>query len=123
MMLAISYNKHILLQAIKSFSRAIHLNPAEKELWEEDLQWAWSLLQKKQQLDEERRSQQNVGRIKITPVVDPGEFVESEEEEVGDREVDIYRNYGNKKQEKEGHSEGVKRLPTDYVQMRDPDPI
>ncbi|XP_003728867.1 tetratricopeptide repeat protein 33 [Strongylocentrotus purpuratus] len=29
--------------AVKSFSRAVHMNPAEPTLWEEDLSWAYSL--------------------------------------------------------------------------------
>lgn len=33
-------------QAIKSFSKACHLNPSEIELWREDLEWACSLRKK-----------------------------------------------------------------------------
>ncbi|XP_035221009.1 tetratricopeptide repeat protein 33-like [Stegodyphus dumicola] len=34
-----------------SFSKAIHLNPSEKELWEDDLKWTLTLLEKKSKLD------------------------------------------------------------------------
>ncbi|XP_078657097.1 tetratricopeptide repeat protein 33-like [Branchiostoma floridae x Branchiostoma belcheri] len=38
--------------AISNFSKAIHLNPAcSKELWEDDLKWACSLLEEKKELE------------------------------------------------------------------------
>ena len=36
------------LQALRSFSIAVHLNPTDKELWTEDLKWATELLLKKE---------------------------------------------------------------------------
>ncbi|GFR31118.1 tetratricopeptide repeat protein 33 [Trichonephila clavata] len=36
-----------------SFSKAIHLNPSETELWEEDLKWTLSLIEEKSKLDAE----------------------------------------------------------------------
>ena len=36
--------------AVKSFQRALHLNPADQELRKEDLDWALSLLRSKHQL-------------------------------------------------------------------------
>ncbi|GFY62341.1 tetratricopeptide repeat protein 33 [Trichonephila inaurata madagascariensis] len=36
-----------------SFSKAIHLNPSETELWEEDLKWTLSLIEEKAKLDAE----------------------------------------------------------------------
>ena len=35
------------VQALTNFKKAIHLNPSERELWEEDLHWAANLLEKK----------------------------------------------------------------------------
>lgn len=35
------------MQALTNFKRAIHLNPSKRELWEDDLHWAASLLEKK----------------------------------------------------------------------------
>ena len=35
------------MQAIKNFCKAIHINPEECELWEEDLKWACTLRQEK----------------------------------------------------------------------------
>lgn len=37
--------------AQKSISRAIHLYPAEKELWDQDLKWIYSLCKEKKQRD------------------------------------------------------------------------
>ncbi|XP_067038739.1 tetratricopeptide repeat protein 33-like [Acropora muricata] len=34
---------------VKSFSKAIHLNPDELEMWTEDLRWAWKLRDQKRQ--------------------------------------------------------------------------
>ena len=36
--------------AVKSFQRALHLNPADQELRRDDLEWAVSLLRNKEQL-------------------------------------------------------------------------
>ncbi|XP_071502117.1 tetratricopeptide repeat protein 33-like [Diadema antillarum] len=49
--------------AIKSFSRAIHINPAERDLWESDLQWAWSLQRRaKKRRKGQRQYQEDVGK-------------------------------------------------------------
>ncbi|GIY86069.1 tetratricopeptide repeat protein 33 [Caerostris extrusa] len=39
-----------------SFSKAIHLNPIERELWDEDLKWTLSLLEEKSKLDAENEN-------------------------------------------------------------------
>ena len=44
------------LQAITSFSKAIHLNPTESELWEEDLKWARFLLSEKLEMSPEKKA-------------------------------------------------------------------
>ncbi|XP_022087818.1 tetratricopeptide repeat protein 33-like isoform X3 [Acanthaster planci] len=40
--------------AITSFSKAIHLNPTDFELWEEDLKWACFLLKQKHEMNSEK---------------------------------------------------------------------
>ena len=53
-----------MLQALKSFQRAIHLNPSVKEVWEEDLKWAYQLLLKKKTLSEsETEAESHAGPI------------------------------------------------------------
>ena len=42
--------------AVRSFERALHLNPADQELREDDLQWAVSLLREKQRQESEETS-------------------------------------------------------------------
>jgi len=41
----------ICIQALKSFSRAIHINPASTELREDDLMWAAELVHRKASVD------------------------------------------------------------------------
>ncbi|KAG7163123.1 Tetratricopeptide repeat protein 33-like, partial [Homarus americanus] len=41
-------------QAVKTFSRAVHIRPDQQELWREDLQWAVGLLKKYQEIEVER---------------------------------------------------------------------
>ena len=48
----------IILKAKKSFSKAIHLNPAIEELWEEDLKWTIELIKKKNKLKKEEEESQ-----------------------------------------------------------------
>ena len=47
--------------AVKSFERAVHLNPADEELRRDDLDWAVSLLRDKQKLDDGETSQTSLG--------------------------------------------------------------
>lgn len=39
----IYFLKYFVFQAVRSFSKAILLNPTDEELWKEDLQWAFSV--------------------------------------------------------------------------------
>jgi hypothetical protein len=59
----------LVFQAVKSFSRAIHLYPADEDLWKEDLLWAKSLL------DEHHRMQAEITEEKagctVTEICDP----------------------------------------------------
>lgn len=60
---------YVALQAVKSFSRAIHLYPADEELWKEDLMWSRSLLDQHQKLVLEQATE-NQG-CTVTEVQDP----------------------------------------------------
>ncbi|XP_055934357.1 tetratricopeptide repeat protein 33-like [Argiope bruennichi] len=51
-----------------SFSKAIHLNPIEKELWEEDLKWTLSLIEEKAKLDAEVATQVEK-EVKLEPIL------------------------------------------------------
>jgi len=58
-------------QAIKSFSRAIHLNPTSEELWQDDLMWAVDLLNKRSFLaDQTARLLKAESGCKITEIID-----------------------------------------------------
>ncbi|XP_038048673.1 tetratricopeptide repeat protein 33-like [Patiria miniata] len=46
--------------AVSSFSKAIHLNPCDNELWEEDLKWACSLLREKQRMNLDTKGEDNL---------------------------------------------------------------
>ncbi|CAH3124160.1 unnamed protein product [Porites lobata] len=39
---------------VKSFSKAVHLQPDDLEMWTEDLHWAWKLRDQKRQQDKEK---------------------------------------------------------------------
>ena len=41
---------YFFFQALRSFEKAAHLDPTNSELWEEDLQWAWELVRKKDKM-------------------------------------------------------------------------
>ncbi|XP_045159179.2 tetratricopeptide repeat protein 33-like [Mercenaria mercenaria] len=106
--------------AVDSFSRAVHLNPGSKELWEDDLMWAYSLLQKRQKLEEEKKQilkEKFGGGVKIVEV---GSDIDTDVDDE-EKAVDIYRQVheqGGKKTE----GKSLRNLPTNYVQMRDPLP-
>ncbi|XP_054706790.1 tetratricopeptide repeat protein 33-like [Uloborus diversus] len=46
--------------AKRSFSKAIHLNPTERELWDEDLNWTLNLFKQKETLDVSNESKNEV---------------------------------------------------------------
>jgi len=52
--------------AVRSFGKAIHIKPDEKELWEEDIQWARSLRDKKRQCESERERLLNEQRAAVS---------------------------------------------------------
>lgn len=44
--------------AITNFCKALHINPASEELWEKDLRWALSLLDRKGQINQHAKTHQ-----------------------------------------------------------------
>ncbi|GFT09696.1 tetratricopeptide repeat protein 33 [Nephila pilipes] len=50
-----------------SFSKAIHLNPSETELWEEDLKWTLNLIEEKAKLDAEVAANEKELNIETKP--------------------------------------------------------
>lgn len=101
--------------AVQSFSRAVHLNPEDKELWENDLMWANSLLQKREKLEEEKKKllQEQKSGVKIVEI---GSDIETEIDD-DNKAVEIYRQV-----HKQVDGKTMKNLPVNYVQMRDPLP-
>ena len=45
------------MQALKNFCRAVHIHPVDRELWEEDVHWTVSLLQKKKEGEEHSKEE------------------------------------------------------------------
>ncbi|KAL5022578.1 hypothetical protein ScPMuIL_001733 [Solemya velum] len=100
--------------AIKSFSRALLINPANSELWTEDLQWACSLQEKKNSLviDNENEKSEPVHQLKITEL-DSDLSNNSNDvgyDEAGAVSLDSVPRKSGKK---------IKTLPKNYVYMRD----
>ena len=104
---------------MQSFSRAVHINPDNRELWEDDLQWACSLLQKRKILEEEKKQvmeENNGGGVKIIEV---GSDADSDDDDDDDKKViDIYTHV-TEHSSKNTDRRSLKNVPTNYVQMRD----
>jgi len=78
--------------AVASFSKAVHLNPADEDLWTEDFQWALGLQkQKREAVKEQTQSEVNSGgKVSITELTeDNGQsdmlVTESEETDTADK--------------------------------------
>lgn len=102
------------MQAIKSFSRALLINPAISELWTEDLQWACSLLQKKNSLviNNENEKVEPEHKLKITELDSDMRNNSEDIDYDGAGAVsldDVPKENGRK----------LKKLPKNYVYMRD----
>ncbi|CAG2186973.1 unnamed protein product [Mytilus edulis] len=104
-------------QAIKSFSRAVHLNPADEELWKEDFLWSFSLL--KQKADQQKMLQQEMdnSKVKLTELSDEDTDIVTEisEEKQGTSE----KNTSLSTIDKHPPEPEIKYLPQNYVHMRD----
>ena len=109
-------------QALKSFSRAVHLNPEDRELWEDDLMWANSLLLKKQRLDEEKKLEMNQKNTGVTITELDNDESEACETESSDNKLEIYsgKQERHKFQDSGSTADAMKKLPNNYIQMRDP---
>ncbi len=69
---------HDFFQAILVFSRAVHINPTDKELWEEDLKWAHDLWTKKQKISNQfHAEQEKIEQITSASIVE----INSDDEE------------------------------------------
>ncbi|KAK3090260.1 hypothetical protein FSP39_010483 [Pinctada imbricata] len=79
--------------AVKSFSRAVHLNPTDNELWGEDLMWAVSLLSRKHKLEEEKET----SSVKITEL-DESENVNTCTD-LSSHKSDMYSDFSSESQE------------------------
>ncbi|XP_052102592.1 tetratricopeptide repeat protein 33-like [Mytilus californianus] len=104
-------------QAMKSFSRAVHINPAEEELWKEDFLWSFSLL--KQKDDQKKLLEQEIdnSKVKLT------ELNSSDEEKVteisNEKQGTSEKNTSLSTIDKHPHEPEIKYLPQNYVHMRD----
>lgn len=103
--------------AVQSFSRAVHLNPGDRDLWDNDLMWAYSLLEKRKKLEEEKRKllEENKSGVRIVEV---GSDVEVDNE---GKAVDIYRHVHQQSKPSLGEKT-MENMPGNYIQMRDPLP-
>ena len=118
-----------MLQAILQFSRAVHINPAEKELWDEDLRWAHNLWLQKRQLTkqqaEETEKNEKTSSVSITELSNDS----SQEKEIKQRWTERSHKLNDEtiitstSQSKLGASDktddDVIHLPSGYVKMRD----
>lgn len=101
---------------MQSFSRAVHLDPGNKDLWEDDLMWAYSLLQKREKLQGERK-QLLEGKEKGVKIVEVENDIENDVDDDG-KIVDIYRQV-HEQGEVKTEEKSIRKLPMNYIQMRD----
>jgi len=118
-------------QAVNSFSRAVHLNPEDTELREDDLDWAFTLLRKRERLDQERLKEKQTSAKTQTSGVKLTELKETVSEPLdeltddssgSDNVVEVYKNTGSNTETGTCDNDNVKKmhkLPYNYVQMRD----
>ncbi|BFZ16522.1 hypothetical protein BsWGS_19561 [Bradybaena similaris] len=109
--------------ALKSFARAVHLNPANEELWLEDLLWTKSLLERKKLATVAQEVRTAQGKLVVTELTD-GDSSASGDQEQKENSVVVYskRASGNVASNSD-RNEGCEHpmvVPTNYVQMRDP---
>ncbi|XP_067678081.1 tetratricopeptide repeat protein 33-like [Haliotis asinina] len=114
--------------ALHSFSTAVHLNPADQELWDEDLMWANSLMQQHKQAAETVRQQANKSTVTITEisddpraVCDSDQYMDKCDASVGDEgmAVKAYSRETADMANKIRRTGKLKSVPNNYVIMRD----
>ncbi|GFO21132.1 tetratricopeptide repeat protein 33 [Plakobranchus ocellatus] len=116
--------------ALKSFSRAVHLNPAESELWTEDLQWVKSLLDRHKLVQQQQQQGTGMGglldgsRNSTLTIRELRENNGNDDTEDIDQPIVRYGpvNHDSTNDENSGQrpSKKVRKLPNNYIQMRDP---
>ena len=111
------------------FSRAVHINPAEKELWDEDLKWTHNLWLQKQQLakqqKEETEEEEKTSSVSITELSNDS----SQEKEIKPKWTELSHKLNDEtlitstSKSRSGESDktddNVIHLPAGYVKMRD----
>ena len=104
------------MQALKSFSRAVHLHPADFELWTDDLLWAVSLLEKKEKLEKQKEEEAQKSSVQITEIDDS----ESTENSCTDVAVSLHDSTKDFSPGEDQSSSGndVNYVPRNYVKMR-----
>ncbi|XP_013398181.1 tetratricopeptide repeat protein 33 isoform X1 [Lingula anatina] len=106
--------------ALRSFSKAFHINPSDQELWEEDLQWTLSLLRRKQTMKDQLETVVQQSRISIRTVEEESEESASESTALSDTEAESRLvQFTSGSDEKHEGEQKLRRLPGNYVQMRD----
>ncbi|CAL1533498.1 unnamed protein product [Lymnaea stagnalis] len=104
--------------ALKSFSRAVHLNPADQEMWTEDLLWTKSLLERKKIAAEPEQVPRST--LTVRELEDDCDSTSSTSSAVtGERSVMPY-NAGLLTSTEKSFGKNIKWLPSNYIQMRDP---
>ncbi len=133
-------------QALLVFSRAVHINPTDQELWEEDLKWAHQLWTKKQKISHQfHAEQERIEKSSSASIVeinsedeDENEHTESEGEKHSKKNTSKHERHqisdkaakiesaitstskGNRKKSEDSNIEEKKILiPKGYVMMRD----
>ncbi|KAL3870104.1 hypothetical protein ACJMK2_042717 [Sinanodonta woodiana] len=108
--------------ALRSFSKAVHLHPDDKELWEEDLLWAFSLINKKEQVTREKAQEEQKKQKKCNSLT-----IQELDAESGldgaNKSIQLYSSKGTNLSTERTEAcnvKNIKRLPDNYVQMRDP---
>ena len=102
------------LQALKSFSRAVHINPANTELRNDDLMWAAELVHRKASLEREKLSASSAAAAcsdGITVLAADGDVVGAD-----DQLTTQHRNSCSSLDEP--FDVELQKLPPDYVAMR-----
>ena len=111
------------------FSRAIHINPAEKELWDEDLKWAHNLWLQKQQLAKQQKEETEKEEITSSVSITELSNDSSQEKEIKPKwmershklndETLITSTSRSKSGAGDKTDDNVIHLPVGYVKMRD----
>ncbi|KAK6188338.1 hypothetical protein SNE40_004530 [Patella caerulea] len=114
--------------AVVNFSKAVHLNPGEEELWEEDLRWSVELLNRKLQTEKQLEEEKNKNKLTITEITDLDEIYNQENEPPscgGQSSTSSLVSVEPRREQCIEHTlvdrsrSSVKKIPKDYVQMRD----